>query len=550
MKTSTLISLLLAGIILILSALFLTGWLNGAMFMHGSTPSGSRNMMMHGTPTSKTTATIQGIPDGGQLSDLPEAKPTPIVDLKDGDTYDMSVSRVKKNIGGSEVAMFAYNGSVPGPVIRAQKGSTVKIRLTNTLGDLDTTLHSHGVRLDVAFDGVPPDQGGKTPVSGSGNTVEYTIHFPDAGAFWYHPHVRDDIGQGVGLYGNYIVTDTTSGFTNPVNREEYLMLSDILLQNGQIAPFPKDRTDHSLMGRYGNTLLVNGTDQYSFDAKKGDVVRLYLTNAASARTFRFGIPGVKLKLVGSDSGKYGKETFVESVLIGPSERYIVEAYFPQSGTYTLTHTTPDKTYILGSVHVSEIATDKDKLQAFETLKTDERVINEVQKFEPFYTKPADKNIAFSLKVKNMGGMSGMMGGMMGGHAARDGLEWEDTMGAENTDSDSTNVTWTITDTDTNRTNDAIDWKFQKGVLVKIRISNSLHTIHPMQHPFHIHGQRFVVLDENGKRNDNPVWKDTVLVPAGRTVDILVDMSNPGVWMSHCHIAEHLHSGMMFGFRVE
>jgi len=150
----------------------------------------------------------------------------------------------------------------------------------------------------------------------------------------------------------------------------------------------------------------------------------------------------------------------------------------------------------------------------------------------------------------MGGMSGMMGGMMGGLAAQDGLEWEDTMGAENANSDSTNIIWTITDTDANKTNESIDWKFQKGDLAKIRISNSLHTMHPMQHPFHIHGQRFVVLDENGKRNDNPVWKDTVLVRAGQSVDILVDMSNPGNWMAHCHIAEHLHSGMMFGFVVE
>ena len=165
MKISTLISLLLAGIILIFFALFLTSWLNGAIFMHGSIPSGSRNMMMHGTPRSNTTGTIQGLPTGGKLSDLPEAKATPIVDLKDGDVYDMIVSRVKKSIGGSEVAMFAYNGSVPGPVIRAPKGSTIKIRLTNTIGEMDATLHSHGVRLNEAFDGVPPDQGGKTPVA-------------------------------------------------------------------------------------------------------------------------------------------------------------------------------------------------------------------------------------------------------------------------------------------------------------------------------------------------------------------------------------------------
>lgn len=173
----------------------------------------------------------------------------------------------------------------------------------------------------------------------------------------------------------------------------------------------------------------------------------------------------------------------------------------------------------------------------------------MQKFEPFYAKPADKNLSFSLKMQGMGGMN-MMGGMMGGHAAQDGLEWEDTMGTENTDSDSDSVTWTITDTDANRSNADIDWTFRKGDLVKIHISNNLHTMHPMQHPFHIHGQRFVVLNEDGQRNDNLVWKDTVLVPAGHTVDILVDMSNPGDWMAHCHIAEHLRSGMMFGFEVK
>ena len=241
---------------------------------------------------------IKNLIIGNDIAQLSEAKPTPIVDLKNGDTYDIIVSRVKKMIGGKQVVMLAYNGSVPGPTIRAPKGSTIKVRLTNTLGDMDTTLHSHGVRLDNAFDGVPPEQGGETAVSKtSGNTVEYTIKFPDTGAFWYHPHVRDDIGQGMGLYGNYIVSDTASGYTNSVNSEKYLLLSDILINNGKTASFPKDVTDHAIMGRYGNTLLVNGTDKYTLDAKKGDVIRLYLTNAASARTFQLSIPGAKLKLL-------------------------------------------------------------------------------------------------------------------------------------------------------------------------------------------------------------------------------------------------------------
>ena len=142
-----------------------------------------------------------------------------------------------------------------------------------------------------------------------------------------------------------------------------------------------------------------------------------------------------------------------------------------------------------------------------------------------------------------------MEGMMDGRSD-DGLEWEDTMGAMNAAATSDEIKWLITDRETGKANGDIDWKFKKGDLVKIRVYNDPNSMHPMQHPFHIHGQRFVVLDTDGTKNENPVWKDTVLIPAGKTVDLLVDMSNPGKWMAHCHVTEHLHSGMMFSFTVE
>ena len=111
------------------------------------------------------------------------------------------------------------------------------------------------------------------------------------------------------------------------------------------------------------------------------------------------------------------------------------------------------------------------------------------------------------------------------------------------------IEWVIEDTDTGLSNDDIDWSFQTGDLVKVRIFNDDEGMHPMQHPLHFHGQRFVVLATDGELNENMQWKDTVLIPKGQTVDVLVDMSNPGKWMTHCHIAEHLHSGMMFQFEV-
>jgi FtsP/CotA-like multicopper oxidase with cupredoxin domain len=138
----------------------------------------------------------------------------------------------------------------------------------------------------------------------------------------------------------------------------------------------------------------------------------------------------------------------------------------------------------------------------------------------------------------------------GGHDHTDGLEWEDLMPEINRASDVNNMLWQLIDRQTGAENGAISWKFTVGDQVKIRLVNEMDSDHPMHHPFHIHGAgRFLVLSRDGQPDSNLVWKDTVLVPAGSTVDILLDVSNPGLWMAHCHIAEHNQAGMMFSFDV-
>jgi FtsP/CotA-like multicopper oxidase with cupredoxin domain len=137
---------------------------------------------------------------------------------------------------------------------------------------------------------------------------------------------------------------------------------------------------------------------------------------------------------------------------------------------------------------------------------------------------------------------------MGGHHL-EAIEWEDTMEEMNRMSTPQNMFWKLVDGETGAVNHDIDWSFTVDDLVKVRIVNAADSDHPMQHPIHFHGQRFLVLSRNGVPNQNLAWKDTVLVPAGETVDILVEMSNPGAWMVHCHIAEHLESGMMFTYHV-
>jgi len=135
-----------------------------------------------------------------------------------------------------------------------------------------------------------------------------------------------------------------------------------------------------------------------------------------------------------------------------------------------------------------------------------------------------------------------------GHAG--GIEWEDDMVDVNRITTPANMHWSFVDRETGAANHAIDWRFRVGDQVKLRLVNEMDSDHPMHHPFHIHGAgRFVVLARDGVAEENLVWKDTVLVRTGETVDILLDVTNPGIWMAHCHIAEHHESGMMFSFNV-
>jgi FtsP/CotA-like multicopper oxidase with cupredoxin domain len=137
------------------------------------------------------------------------------------------------------------------------------------------------------------------------------------------------------------------------------------------------------------------------------------------------------------------------------------------------------------------------------------------------------------------------------HADAGGIEWEDDMVDVNRITTPANMRWNLVDRETDAVNHAIDWRFRVGDRVKLRLVNEMDSDHPMHHPFHVHGAgRFVVLARDGAPEENLVWKDTVLVRTGETVDVLLDVTEPGVWMAHCHIAEHHESGMMFSFHVD
>ncbi len=493
---------------------------------------------------------------------LPPAETTPIVELADGESYELRVEPIRKRIGDDVLRMVAYNRSVPGPTLKVKHGSEVSINVVNG-GDVPTTIHWHGIRLPNQFDGVPFDT--QEPI-GLGGEFTYRVPFPDAGIFWYHPHLREDYAQELGMYGNILVVASDPDYWPPVNREVVVALDDILIEDGAIAPFRRSGPTHTAMGRFGNVLLVNGETALELDARLGEVVRLYVTNAANTRTFNLRIPRARIKLVGGDSGRYERETFVEEVLISPSERAVVDVLFDEPGVVPIEHRSPDATYRLGEVRVSEERAESSYGDAFFVLRENPEFEVERSRLGEVFERAPDKTIALLSEMPGMMHHGHEMGSGHGGHHAAaqgpegrsghemplpagDGIEWEDNMPEMNVMSNPENMIWKLVDVETGRANAEIDWSFRLGDRIKLRLDNSQPQAHPMQHPLHVHGLRFLVVSRNGVPNSNLVWKDSVLVRDGEVVDILIDMTNPGRWMAHCHIAEHTESGMMFSFDV-
>ena len=448
--------------------------------------------------------------------------------------------------------MYGFNGQYPGPLIRATRGATIVVRFENRL-DQPSTVHWHGVRLDNRFDGVPDVTQEEVPPGGS---FTYHVRFPDAGIYWYHPHVREDMQQDLGLYGNILVAAKEPNYFAPADREEVLALDDILLDEAGIAPYGAQTPTHALMGRWGNVFLVNGEPRYRLSVRAGEVVRFYLTNVSNARVYNVAFGGARMKVVASDGGKYEREAWTSSVVIAPAERYVVDVRFDRGdvaftnsvqaldhmyGTYTPTVDT------LGIVRVAAASTAarSPAASAFEQLRINADVAAELAPYRRHFDRAADRTLVLELRANRLPGPVAMM--LNGLNVP---MDWNDGMAMANWVVTGREVTWILRDAESGRENMDIDWRFRRDDVVKLRIFNDPTTAHAMAHPIHLHGQRFLVLARNGVRNDNLVWKDTAIIPAGEAVDLLVEMSNPGTWLLHCHVAEHMGVGMMSRFVVE
>ena len=251
-------------------------------------------------------------------------------------------------LGGSELRMLGYNGSIPGPTLHVDQGSEITVQVTND-GDVEATVHWHGLRLENRYDGVPHETqspipiGGRSPTKSSSpmpGSTGTTRTSARTSAWRWVCTARSSSSRPIRRTGLLSTASSASRWTTCSSRMARSRHSTVSGPN------------YTAMGRFGNVMLINGETKFSGEATVGEVVRLYLVNTANTRIFNFALPGARMKLVGGDSGRYEREAFVDEVMLAPSERAVLDVTFDNSGEARLEHRTPDHVYDLGAFSVA------------------------------------------------------------------------------------------------------------------------------------------------------------------------------------------------------
>ena len=402
-------------------------------------------------------------------------------------------------LDGRRLAVWAYNGTVPGPEIRIRLGDTVRARFTNRLPQ-PTTIHWHGVRLPNAMDGVPYVT--QPPVQ-PGESFTYEFTPKDAGTFWFHPHVRSSEQVERGLYGVLVVEDPAPP---PYSRDLVWVLDDWLLDpSGRIHEQFNTRHDLAHDGRWGNVATVNGRVRPAFAARPGERLRLRLLNSANGRAFAPDFTGLSGAAIAFD-GMYAAEPLpIAGLELAPGNRVDLDIVIPRDAggqRFTIVDRFTRTPFPLATI---EVAGD-----AVETPVFASPAAAHVPRWRDADNRPADVQIALNARAGGPYGIEWTLDGKVMRH---DGAEHH---------------------------HHEAPYSLRQGRWAKLRFVNESARLHPM----HIHGQFFKVLARGGRPVDERHWRDTVLVRPRETVDIGLVPLDVGLWMLHCHILEHAESGMM------
>jgi FtsP/CotA-like multicopper oxidase with cupredoxin domain len=414
-----------------------------------------------------------------------------------------------------DTEVWTYNGTVPGPEIRVRQGARLRVFVENRLEE-ETTVHWHGLRVPNAMDGVPHLT--QKPIA-PGESFVYEFDAPDAGTFWYHPHVRSFEQVGRGLYGPLIVEEFEP---IRIDRDVTWVIDDWRLRsNAQISGGFGNMMEATMAGRFGNTVTVNGRVPETFAVRSGERIRLRLVNAANARIF---------------------------ALEFRDHRPVAIAY---DGQPVSPHEAPGGRVVLGPGMRADLVIDMTGRPGERAAVTDTfyrgdeyRLLDLVYADEPLRDRPLDAPIALAANTMPepdlgaaerhdvvLGG--GMMSGMMAGGRMDMRSMMQGGMG------------WSINGV--TPTGHAIEplLTLARGRAHVLALANDT----AWYHPIHLHGHSFRVISRNGRPTRYREWQDTVLLAPRERAEIAFVADNPGDWMIHCHVLEHPEAGMMAVLRI-
>ena len=420
-------------------------------------------------------------------------------------------------VGSSETRIWGYDGQVPGPELRVRQGDRLRVAVENRL-DEETTVHWHGLRVPNAMDGVPHLT--QKPIA-PGETFVYEFDVPDAGTYWYHPHQRSFEQAGRGLYGPLIVDEREPV---SVDRDVVWMLGDWRLgQDAQIIDDFGNRMDMAMAGRIGNMVTINGRLPRPLKVRAGERVRLRLLNAANARIFALVFRDHRPLVIAMDGQPVEPhEPPNGRILLGPAMR--VDLMIEMVGEPGASHAVRDSFYPTSAYTLSEIVYVGEAPLRREPEKAPGRLPPNTMP-EPVFDRAERHEVAFGGGMMGMMGGGMMRGGMMGMMSGR-GI-------------------WSINGVSaTGHLHEPLlHLELGRSYVLALRNDTAWH------HPIHLHGHSFRVIARNGTPTRFREWQDTVLMAPRERVDIAFVADNPGDWMFHCHILEHLEAGMMGVIRV-
>lgn len=396
------------------------------------------------------------------------------------------------------IRAWGFNGVLPGPTLKAEKGDKLVVKVINNLPE-PTVIHWHGIQLPSGMDGTDSVQKPIAP----GEEFEYSFMVPDAGTFWYHAHQNETLQMERGMYGALIVNDENDPVTDG---DRIFMIDDMKLtpenkfHQGNFITRWIERHD----GREGNTLLINGKENYKVDMNAGQTERWRFINSSSARYFRLFLGGKKFRILSTDGGLIQSPVDATEVLLVPGERVdILAGPFKEGEIFPIESLPYNRMTMVksGMKKFGEVSVNKVQKTAVEELKR-------LRVIEPLAGQHAVPNRKIKFSV---------------GPSLKNGIDFL-----------------------VNGKRHASDKPVNVGELQIWEISNTS----LMDHPFHLHGFFFQVLEVNGKAPEFISWKDTINLPPRSKVKIAwIPDDRPGSWMYHCHILEHHEAGMMGHFQV-